>query len=206
MKTTGEKIRSIRKQRGLTQNQFADKLGVTRSLVTQWETGKRQCQPYDVEHIAATFGIDEGLIAGEVSIPNQTVAADLGLSNLSIEQLKFFNGFYKTYHEHKALVEIDSGVDGIVETEGYNPSECLKMVDMLISQPMGNYLLTLLYRYIYADFSQAYTDDENTIDSLVFNASGGKTRIEPSLMKFAVFRAIEQVTDDLRDIMSEEEV
>lgn len=206
MKTIGERIRSIRKQQKLTQQEFAKKLGVTRSLVTQWETGKRPCQSYDVENIAATFGIDEGILLNDVSIPNQTVADDLGLSNRSIEALKKFHMFDKMYHEHSALVEIDSGVEGIIQTEGYNPSECLKMTDTLLSQPMGNYLLTLLYRYVYADFSQAYIDDENTVDSLVFNAPGGKTRVESSLLKFALFRAIEQVTDDLRDILSEEEV
>lgn len=34
-----EKLRRVRKKRGLTQKQVADKLHVSRTTVTKWETG-----------------------------------------------------------------------------------------------------------------------------------------------------------------------
>jgi len=38
----GQQIALWRKKRGWTQQQLADKLGVPRSLVAQWESGKRR--------------------------------------------------------------------------------------------------------------------------------------------------------------------
>src|ERR1700722_7040670 len=36
----GERIRSARRERGLTQDDLADQVGVSRSAVAQWETGR----------------------------------------------------------------------------------------------------------------------------------------------------------------------
>ena len=38
--TLGEKIASARKEKGMTQEMLAEKLGVTRQAVARWETGK----------------------------------------------------------------------------------------------------------------------------------------------------------------------
>ena len=37
---TGEFIAKLRKDKGLTQEQFGDKMGVTNKTVSRWETGK----------------------------------------------------------------------------------------------------------------------------------------------------------------------
>lgn len=37
--TFAEKLKSIRKQTGMSQEQLAEKLGVSRQAVTKWETG-----------------------------------------------------------------------------------------------------------------------------------------------------------------------
>lgn len=37
--TLAEKLKSMRKQAGLSQEQLAEKLGVSRQAVTKWETG-----------------------------------------------------------------------------------------------------------------------------------------------------------------------
>jgi transcriptional regulator with XRE-family HTH domain len=36
----GKRIRDVRRQRGLTQEELADAVGVSRSAVAQWETGR----------------------------------------------------------------------------------------------------------------------------------------------------------------------
>lgn len=39
-------VRRLRKRMGLTQEQFAQEVGVTFSTVNQWENGHRRPQPY----------------------------------------------------------------------------------------------------------------------------------------------------------------
>ena len=39
--TLAEKLKSMRKQTGLSQEQLAEKLGVSRQAVTKWETERR---------------------------------------------------------------------------------------------------------------------------------------------------------------------
>jgi len=44
-------IRELRQQLNLTQEQFAQKVGVTYSTVNHWENGKRTPQPYLVQRL-----------------------------------------------------------------------------------------------------------------------------------------------------------
>jgi len=39
MNTLGERIKTTRKEKGLTQPSLASKMGVTKSAISQWETG-----------------------------------------------------------------------------------------------------------------------------------------------------------------------
>ena len=41
-----ELVKQLRERMGLTQEQFAQKVGVTSSTVNQWENGHRRPQPY----------------------------------------------------------------------------------------------------------------------------------------------------------------
>ena len=41
-----EKIQKLRKERGLTQEQFAEQLLVSRTAVSKWETGVSQTKRY----------------------------------------------------------------------------------------------------------------------------------------------------------------
>ena len=44
-------IRELRRRLGLTQEQFAQKVGVTYSTINHWENGKRTPQPYLVQRL-----------------------------------------------------------------------------------------------------------------------------------------------------------
>jgi transcriptional regulator with XRE-family HTH domain len=44
-------IKELRERLGLTQEQFAQKVGVTYSTVNHWENGKRTPQPYLVQRL-----------------------------------------------------------------------------------------------------------------------------------------------------------
>lgn len=55
--TIGEKIRSLRKEKGLTQKELGEKLGVSASMIGQYETSVRKPKYETVEKIAAVLGV-----------------------------------------------------------------------------------------------------------------------------------------------------
>lgn len=54
MKTLG----SIRKEKGLTQQQLADAVGVTKRAIASYESGSRRPSPAVAERIARVLGMD----------------------------------------------------------------------------------------------------------------------------------------------------
>ena len=56
--TVGEKIKSLRKQLGLTQTELGEKLGVQKNAVSKWETGRVDDIPGSkIRSMAALFGV-----------------------------------------------------------------------------------------------------------------------------------------------------
>ncbi|MDE5770885.1 MAG: helix-turn-helix domain-containing protein [Ruminococcus sp.] len=55
---TGQKIAKLRTEANLTQEQLAEKLYITRELVSKWETGKRNPNYKMILKIAEIFNVD----------------------------------------------------------------------------------------------------------------------------------------------------
>ena len=53
----GSKIKSLRKSRRVTQQDFADKIGVSRSTLSCYEIGQRTPSIKTLQHIADMFGV-----------------------------------------------------------------------------------------------------------------------------------------------------
>lgn len=60
-------FRKIREQSGLTQQQLADKLGISRSAVGMYEKGEREPNFETLELIADTFNVDMNYLLGKKS-------------------------------------------------------------------------------------------------------------------------------------------
>lgn len=56
-KAQGKTIRETRRERGLTIQEFADRLGVTEGAVSQWETGRFSPRAHHQVAIAAVLGV-----------------------------------------------------------------------------------------------------------------------------------------------------
>ena len=57
-KITGENLKALRTTKGLSQTTMAQTVGLTRSLYTQYELGKRTPDAEALYHIALCFGIE----------------------------------------------------------------------------------------------------------------------------------------------------
>ena len=59
MSATGNKISNLRNKRGLTQQELADRLNVSRSLVAMWENEKRTPDYFSIAAMANVFGVEK---------------------------------------------------------------------------------------------------------------------------------------------------
>ena len=55
--TLGQKIKDLRTQRGMTQEQLADAIYVTRAAISKWETGKGYPGIDSLKLLAGVFGV-----------------------------------------------------------------------------------------------------------------------------------------------------
>lgn len=78
----GENIRRLREAREMTQEQLAERIGVTRPTVTQWETGWSQPRMGKVEQIAAALGVEPMDLLSDDQTLQQAVDADPVLSQI----------------------------------------------------------------------------------------------------------------------------
>ena len=61
-----EKLQALRKQRGLTQEELAEKLFVSRTAVSKWESGRGYPKIDSLKGIAAVFGVTiDALLSGD---------------------------------------------------------------------------------------------------------------------------------------------
>ena len=61
----GEKIKAKRKAIGLSQDDLAEKLGVTRQAVSKWETDRAQPTTSNLRELARVFSVDMAYFIGE---------------------------------------------------------------------------------------------------------------------------------------------
>jgi transcriptional regulator with XRE-family HTH domain len=58
----GQRIKKLRTLKGLTQQQLADLLGLSRAAVTQWESGQATCNYAQAAELETIFDTDVGFI------------------------------------------------------------------------------------------------------------------------------------------------
>jgi len=100
----GETIKALRKQNGLTQTQFADKLNerynlnIERSMVSKWETGTQSPMIYTVGCIASFFGVSIDFLTGAEKKPPETDGTSFldGLTKEELQSVKNFVAFVKS--------------------------------------------------------------------------------------------------------------
>jgi len=74
----GERIRTARQERGLTQEELAEAVGVTRSAVAQWETGRAGQVTTNLTRIAAVLevGVEDLMFGDDKASPQRAIRGD----------------------------------------------------------------------------------------------------------------------------------
>ena len=63
-KVLGERLRALRLERGLGQNQLAKELGLSNASISYWETGKQEPSASAIFKLAHFFGISSDYLIG----------------------------------------------------------------------------------------------------------------------------------------------
>ena len=78
--TLGERIKKVRRDKDLTQQLFAEKIGTTANVLTNYETGRRNPSSSVINNICKTFNVNEEWLrngTGEMYGPKPTAALEL---------------------------------------------------------------------------------------------------------------------------------
>ena len=78
-KEMGNKIAAIRKERGLTQKELAEKLHVSDKTVSKWETGTHFPDIAIMEDLAAALGISVITLLGFENVSSEEIIAEMTL-------------------------------------------------------------------------------------------------------------------------------
>lgn len=73
----GDRLKSLRNSKGLSQADFAKQIGVSKSSVNMYERGEREPNFETLEAIADYFNVDLDYLMGKSDVPNRAQAAML---------------------------------------------------------------------------------------------------------------------------------
>lgn len=156
MTTIGNRIKSLRKDKGLTQKEFAEKINVTQSYLSKVEKDKTEPTEKVLKLISFTFGCSFDWLKGEEYavmyddieiLENPSLVSDLSDS--------YFRGFVQTYKEENNIY-IQHSISHILAIIKDINNECRN------DEVLKIFLLTELEQYVEKFFSlYKLLSDEN---------------------------------------------
>ena len=107
----GNKLKELRLKKeyngkiGMTQQEVADEIGVTKRTYIYWEKGERQIKPEKAQQLANFFGVSVGHLLGHENEQNilkilQSNEFKKLLNDIDIEKINELSSAYKNVEEH----------------------------------------------------------------------------------------------------------
>jgi transcriptional regulator with XRE-family HTH domain len=112
--TVGENIRSARKAAGMTQKQLGEILGVSGSMIGQYENGLRNPKTGTIVRIANAIGVPNS----ELSLIN---TEDMSIVNLDVDALRDEVAALCYSFNRAGLIRVRDYMNDIREIEKYRP-------------------------------------------------------------------------------------
>ena len=141
--TIGNRIKELREKKGMTQQQFAELLHVSREKVVKIENGTRGLQIHDIPLIADVLDTDCDYLIRGIKKEHLQVASATGLSEKAISKLISYNKEKNKLNQ--MMIDFDRR----------------EAVEILLSSDEGQDVLDSIQSYINCDFTRFYTDSVN---------------------------------------------
>ena len=105
MNVLGKRIGEMRKKRGLTQRQLADKLKVSHGRISLYETGDRSPDPEMLKKLADFFGCSVDYLLGRTDDPNLS-EDETDIKKILAQEKAHWDGRELTVEEKKYLSKL----------------------------------------------------------------------------------------------------
>lgn len=187
----GNRIKELRETRGISQQELAYVIGVSREKIAKIEAGDREAKAQDIICIANHFGTSTDFLLRGIETENIEACKDMGLSNSTVNTLRSW----------QAPQEDERIVDPTY-------SHCLEALEILINQPLGNTFLFLLRDYLASDTSEVYTIGEKGFEEcLIFLKSRGnkKIHVTSDMLESALLEQQKESLRELKKVLKGEE-
>lgn len=164
--TLADNIRNLRKAKGLTQEQFAEIMGVSLQSISRWETGVSEPNIQVIAEIADYFETSIDYLVGaktdKESKELKNLFDDLQNGMSKKEQLLYLRELYKKYPRNPDIAylicertddleELRDMADIVLKIEGYdNKHRRISVIKSLISKEKEENVNSLLEKYGYS--------------------------------------------------------
>lgn len=103
-----DRIKQLRVELGLTQEQFANKIGFSRTAISAWEIGRNEPSNDDTIKLADYFGVSTDYLLGKSNVRNPEIKEDdlLGLAKIGFNTDTYTPLTEKQKEQIKDLLEI----------------------------------------------------------------------------------------------------
>lgn len=106
MTTCGDKIAALREKRGLTQEELASKIGISRASLSHYEKNRREPDYNTINKLANYFHVTADYLLGRVEEPEiDDIAAKDFTSNLELSDEQLLERFALTIDGRKLTPE-----------------------------------------------------------------------------------------------------
>ena len=126
-------LKMLRAEKGLTQKEVCEKLGVTLKTLRAWEKGKQYPEGKMIVDLAMLFGVSSDYIlclSEHRHVGNAEISAFTGLTENSINVLRFLNGQGVTNEEdqlyHHKIINL---INAVLESSYSDMLEYKKMAE-----------------------------------------------------------------------------
>lgn len=101
-----DRLVKLRKELGLTQEDFAQKIGYTRTAISAWEIGRNEPSNADTVKISDFFGVSTDYLLGKSDIRNPEEFDPLGLAKIGFSMKDYTPPTETQKQQIKGLLEV----------------------------------------------------------------------------------------------------